>query len=51
MYYIIQVNMTSFNNEIDRIFKQMSNSFGSVDDIFEILKNTGGTSGLSLIHI
>ena len=45
MYYIIQVNMTSFNDEINRIFKQMSNSFGSVDDIFEILKNTGGTSG------
>ena len=45
MYYIIEVNMTSFNNEINRIFKEMSRSFGSVDDIFEALQNTNGASG------
>jgi len=32
--------MTTFNNEINRIFKEMSRSFGSVDDIFEALQNT-----------
>ena len=37
--------MTSFNNEINRIFKEMSRSFGSVDDIFEALQNTNGASG------
>ena len=37
--------MTTFNNEINRIFKEMSRSFGSVDDIFEALQNTNGTSG------
>ena len=37
--------MTTFNNEIDRIFKEMSRSFGSVDDIFEALQNTNGASG------
>ena len=30
--------MTTFNNEINRIFKEMSRSFGSVDDIFEALQ-------------
>ena len=37
--------MTTFNNEINRIFKEMSRSFGSVDDIFEALQNTNGVSG------
>ncbi len=37
--------MTTFNNEINRIFKEMSRSFGSVDDIFEALQNTNGASG------
>ena len=37
--------MTKFNNEINRIFKEMSRSFGSVDDIFEALQNTNGISG------
>ena len=51
MYYIIQVNMTTFNNEINRIFKEMSRSFGSVDDIFEALQNTNGASGPSITVI
>ena len=34
-----------FNDEFDRIFKQMSSSFGNLDDVFEILKNTSGVSG------
>ena len=42
MYYIIEVNMTTFNNEINRIFKEMSRSFGSVDDIFEALQTLTG---------
>ena len=37
--------MTTFHNEINRIFKEMSRSFGSVDDIFEALQNTNGVSG------
>ena len=37
--------MTTFNNEINRIFKEMSRSFGSVDDIFEALQNTNEVSG------
>ena len=34
-----------FNDEFDRIFKQMSSSFGNLDDVFEMLKNTNGVSG------
>ena len=34
-----------FNDEINRIFKQMSSSFGNLDDVFEMLKNTSGVSG------
>ena len=34
-----------FNDEFDRIFKQMSSSFGNLDDVFEMLKNTSGVSG------
>ena len=37
--------MTMFNDEINRIFKQMSSSFGNLDDVFEMLKNTSGVSG------
>ena len=37
--------MTMFTDEFNRIFKEMSNSFGIMDDIFEILKNTSGVSG------
>ena len=37
--------MTMFNDNFDRIFKQMFNSFGNVDDLFEILKNSNGVSG------
>ena len=37
--------MTTFNNEFNRIFKEMSRSFGSIDDIFEALQNTNGISG------
>ena len=41
--------MTTFNNEINRIFKEMSRSFGSVDDIFEALQNTNGA--VSYTHL
>ena len=34
-----------FNDEFNRIFKQMSSSFGNLDDVFEMLKNTSGVSG------
>ena len=34
-----------FNDEFDRIFKQMSSSFRNLDDVFEMLKNTSGVSG------
>ena len=34
-----------FNDEFNRIFKQMSSSFGYLDDVFEMLKNTSGVSG------
>jgi len=27
-----------FNDEFNRIFKQMSSSFGNLDDVFEMLK-------------
>ena len=33
-----------FNDEFNRIFKQMSSSFGNLDDVFEMLKNTSGVS-------
>ncbi len=34
-----------FNDNFDRIFKQMFNSFGNIDDLFETLKNSNGVSG------
>ena len=34
-----------FNDEFNRIFKQMSSSFGNLDDVFEMLKNTSAVSG------
>ncbi len=34
-----------FDSEINRIFKQMSNSFFSIDDIFEEFKGNGSDSG------
>ena len=34
-----------FNDEFNRIFKQMSSSFGNLDDVFEMLKDTNGLSG------
>ena len=34
-----------FNDEFNRIFKQMSSSFGNLDDVFEMLNNTSGVSG------
>ena len=37
--------MTMFNDEFNRIFKQMSSSFGNLEDVFEMLKNTSGVSG------
>ena len=37
--------MTMFNDEFNRIFKQMSSSFGNLDDIFEMLQNSSGQSG------
>ena len=33
-----------FNDEFNRIFKQMSSSFGNLDDVFEMLRNTNGLS-------
>ena len=37
--------MTMFDDEFDRLFKQMSSSFMNLDDVFEILKNAGNMSG------
>ena len=37
--------MTMFDDEFDRLFKQMSSSFMNLDDVFEILKNTVNVSG------
>ena len=37
--------MTMFDDECDRLFKQMSNSFMNLDDVFEMLKNAGNMSG------
>ena len=37
--------MTMFNDDFDRIFRQMSSSFGNLDDVFKILKNSSGQSG------
>ena len=34
-----------FNDDFDRIFKQMSSSFGNLDDVFKMLKNSSGQSG------
>ena len=34
-----------FDDECDRLFKQMSNSFMNLDDVFEMLKNAGNMSG------
>ena len=34
-----------FNDDFDRIFRQMSSSFGNLDDVFKILKNSSGQSG------
>ena len=34
-----------FNDDINRIFNQMSSSFGNLDDVFEMLNNTSGVSG------
>ena len=36
--------MTMFNDEFNRIFKQMSSSFRNLDDVFEMLRNTNGLS-------
>jgi len=36
---------TFFDNEIDRIFKRMSNSFFNIDDIFEEFKGNDSESG------
>ena len=37
--------MTMFNDDFDRIFRQMSSSFGNLDDVFKMLKNSSGQSG------
>ena len=37
--------MTSLNNDINKIFKEISRSCGSVEDIIEALPNTNGASG------
>jgi HSP20 family protein len=37
--------MTMFDDEFDRIFKRMSNSFFDIDDIFEEFKENGSNSG------
>ena len=37
--------MTMFDDEFDRLFKQMSSSFMNLDDVFEMLKNAGNMSG------
>ena len=37
--------MTMFDDECDRLFKQMSSSFMNLDDVFEMLKNAGNMSG------
>ena len=34
-----------FNDDFDRIFKQMSSSFGILDDVFKLLKYSSGQSG------
>ena len=34
-----------FDDECDRLFKQMSSSFMNLDDVFEMLKNAGNMSG------
>ena len=34
-----------FNDDFDRIFKQMSSSSGNLDDVFKMLKNSSGQSG------
>ena len=37
--------MTMFDDEFDRLFKQISSSFMNLDDVFEMLKNAGNMSG------
>ena len=37
--------MTMFDDEFDRLFKQVSSSFVNLDDVFEMLKNAGNMSG------
>ena len=37
--------MTIFDDEFNRIFKRMSNSFFQIDDIFEEFKNNGTNTG------
>ena len=37
--------MTIFDDEFNRIFKQMSNSFFNIDDIFEEFKTKGSSQG------
>jgi HSP20 family protein len=37
--------MTMFDDEFDRIFKRMSNSFFDIDDMFEEFKENGSNSG------
>ena len=34
-----------FDDEFDRLFKQISSSFMNLDDVFEMLKNAGNMSG------
>ena len=36
--------MTMFDDEFDRLFRQMSSSFMNLDDVFEMLKNAGNMS-------
>ena len=37
--------MTIFDEEFNRIFKKMSNSFFNIDDIFEEFKTKGSSQG------
>jgi len=46
MYYISEINMTMiFDSEFNRIFRQMSNSFFNIDDIYDEFEGNGSNSG------
>ena len=45
MHYTIQINMTIFDDEFDRIFKRMSSSFFDIDDVFEEFKGNSSNVG------